>query len=68
MAKPPKATLQIDRRRPHSKGKIGRNRVRGGFRERRADGTADRRYLEVVEEMLRQRENNGRDRDELMEL
>jgi len=34
------------------------------FRKVRDDHTSHNRYLEVVEEMLRQRENNGRDRDE----
>ena len=35
-----------------------------GFRKRREAETPDTRYLEVIEEMLRRRENNGRDRDE----
>lgn len=69
MAKQPKAILQNDRRRPHSKAKIERNRGRGGLMNHGDDDAApDGRYLEVVEEMLRQRENNGRDRDEPSEL
>jgi len=35
------------------------------FRVRRDEEIPDERYLEVVEEMLKRRENNGRDRDEL---
>ena len=48
----------------HERGKKANH---GGFRERRADETPDGNYLEVVEEMLRRRENNGRDRDECTE-
>lgn len=64
MAKQPKVILQNDRRRPHSRTEGERRRVRGGFLNRSDDAAPDGRYLEVVEEMLRQRENNGRDRDE----
>jgi hypothetical protein len=65
MAKQPKAILQNDRRTPLSETEGRRNRVRGSFLSQSDDDAApDRRYLEVVEEMLIQRENNGRDRDD----
>jgi hypothetical protein len=34
------------------------------LRKRRDNEAPDKRYLEVVEEMLTRRENNGRDREE----
>jgi hypothetical protein len=55
MAKGPRANAKTD---------AGTKASLDGFRNRRDGGTPDTRYLEVVEEMLRQRENNGRDRDE----
>lgn len=65
MAKEPKATPQNGRRILHSKTKIERNgRYAGLVNPRDNDSAPDVRYLEVIEEMLRERENNGRDRDE----
>lgn len=65
MAKQPKATLQNTERRPHSKQRLKGIGLAGGLMDdREHDAVPDGRYLEVVEEMLRQRENNGRDRDD----
>ena len=48
----------------HSKVQSERKLILDDFRERRATEAPDSCYLEVVEEMLTERENNGRDRDE----
>lgn len=64
MAKQPKANPRSLQSKSHSKVEAGKKASHSGFPERSADETPDGRYLEVVEEMLRQRENNGRDRDE----
>lgn len=64
MAKQPKANPGRFRSKSQSKVEAGKKASHAGFREHRADETGDWRYFEVVEEMLRRRENNGRDRDE----
>jgi hypothetical protein len=64
MAKQPRASPRSGRSKCHAKTEAGSKASLDGFRKRRDDEAPDRRYLEVVEEMLRQRENNGRDRDE----
>lgn len=64
MAKRRKVNPERLRNKSQSKVEGAKTTSHGGLQERRADETSDWRYLEVVEEMLRQRENNGRDRDE----
>lgn len=61
MVKQPKAS---PRSKCPTKTETGSKASLDGFQTLRDDETPDTRYLEVVEEMLRRRENNGRDRDE----
>jgi len=63
MAKQPTANPR-SRSRCQAKTEAGSKASLGGLRKRHHDDTPDKHYLEVVEEMLRQRENNGRDREE----
>ena len=67
MAKQSKVNPRSFQKKSRSKIERGKKANHGGFRERCADETPDGNYLEVVEEMLRRRENNGRDRDECTE-
>ena len=64
MAKQPRASPRISRSKCHAKAEAGGKTSLDSFRKCREDDTPDKHYLEVVEEMLRRRENNGRDRDE----
>ena len=64
MAKQPRASPRISQSKCHAKTEAGSKASLDGFRKRREAETPDTRYLEVIEEMLRRRENNGRDRDE----
>ena len=50
--------------RYQAKTEAGSKACFDGLRKRHHDDTPDEGYLEVVEEILRQRENNGRDREE----
>ena len=61
MRKPKPRSFQS---RCDSKVQSERKLILDDFRGRRAKDALDSRYLEVVEEMLTERENNGRDRDE----
>ena len=63
MAKQPRANPS-SWSRCQAKTEAGNKGSLGGLRKRHRDDTPDKGYLEVVEEMLRQRENNGRDREE----
>ena len=61
MGKPKPKSFQS---KSHSKIQSERKLILDDSRERRTTEAPDSRYLEVVEEMLTERENNGRDRDE----
>ena len=64
VANQPKVIPGRFRSKSQPKVKARKKASHSGFRERLTDETRDGRYLEVIEEMLRRRENNGRDRDE----
>jgi hypothetical protein len=66
MVKQTRASPRSSRSKCPAKTEPGSKASLDGFRMRRDEEIPDKRYLEVVEEMLRRRENNGRDRDELL--
>ena len=66
MIKQTRSSPQSPRSKCAAKTKAGNKKSVDDFRVRRDEEIPDEGYLQVVEEMLKRRENNGRDRDELL--
>lgn len=65
MVKQLKARAKSSRSKDPTKTESGsKANVDRGLGSRGDDESPDRRYLEVIEEMLSRRQNNGRDQDE----